>query len=189
MSRLPFLRPDDLDERGRVLWERYIAERGDRLIGESGGLIGPFNAFLFSPTITEPYSHTGDLLREETVIDRSLLELAITVVLGHWRAEFAFAGHVAMAVENGLDPAIVDDIVVGAEPRLDDDQRAIYQAATQLVATGRLDDDVYGRAATLLGDRGMVELVVAVSFYTSVAFTLNSFEVGPIPGLDRYWPD
>ncbi|MCP4228147.1 MAG: hypothetical protein GY773_32765 [Actinomycetia bacterium] len=93
-----------------------MSVRGEAMIGESGGLIGPFNAFLYSPTITEPIGHTGDLLRSETVIERSLLELAITVVLGHWRAEFAFGGHVAMAVDHGLNQQIIDAIVAGTEP-------------------------------------------------------------------------
>lgn len=160
------------------------------MIGDSGGLVGPFNAFLYSPAITEPIGHTGDLLRSETVIERSLLELAITVVLGHWRAEFAFGGHVAMAVDHGLDRSIIDAIVAGTEPDFgSDDQTVVYTAASQLVGTGRLDDDLYAQATALLGDRGMVEFVVAVSFYSFVAFTLNTFDIGPMPGLDRYWPD
>lgn len=166
-----------------------MSARGEALIGESGGLIGPANAFLHSPTITEPIAHTGDLLRSETVIERDLLELAITVVLGHWRAEFAFGGHVAMAVDHGLDQSIIDAIVAGAEPAFARvDQEIVYAAASQLVETGHLDDDLYAQTTALLGDRGTVELVVAVSFYTFVAFTLNTFDIGPMPGLDRYWP-
>ena len=53
----------------------------------------------------------------------------------------------------------------------------------------RLDDDLYAQSTALLGDRGILDFAVAVSFYSFVAFTLNTFDIGPMPGLDRYWPD
>lgn len=171
------------------MWDQLVAERGSAFVGDEGGLLGPFNAVLYSPAITGPIAATGDLLRAETVLDRRLLELAAVVVLGHWRAEFAFDGHAANAIRYGIDEAVIEAIVAGAEPRLEDeDDFLVHAIARELVRTGHVTDDLYPRVVARLGERAVVELVTAVGFYSFIAFTLNAFDVDPVPGRVRRWP-
>ncbi len=51
MSRLPYLRHDDLDPDGQQVWDsdRRLAAR--LLVNEQGGLAGPFNAFVHAPDV------------------------------------------------------------------------------------------------------------------------------------------
>ena len=46
------------------------------------------------------------------------------------------------------------------------------------LATGRLPAALHARATEALGERGLVELVGVLGYYSLVALTLNAFEIG-----------
>ncbi len=162
--------------------------RGAELVNDSGGLIGPFNAFVHAPGVGRHLSALGGRLRFRTSIERRLSELAIITVGARWKAEFEWWAHAAMAREHGVGGAIVDAIGRGDEPSFEaDDERAIYAAVRQLTTGGRLDPDRYAAAQQLLGDEGMVELVSLCGYYTLISFLLNAFEVPLPPGVTPEW--
>ena len=188
MSRLPYLRYDDLDPAGRQVWDALVGTRGDELVGAQGGLIGPFNAFVHAPGVGRYLSALGAKVRFGTSIDRRLSELAIITVGARWRAEFEWWAHARMAREHGVSEAVVDAIGRGGEPLFDaDDERVVYAAARQIAADGRLDGDRYAAAQRLLGDQGMVELVALCGYYTLISFLLNAFDVPLPPGAEPLW--
>jgi 4-carboxymuconolactone decarboxylase len=49
--------------------------------------------------------------------------------------------------------------------------------ATELLNTNRIGDALYKQGIQAYGERGMVELVGIVGYYTLVAMTLNAFEM------------
>jgi 4-carboxymuconolactone decarboxylase len=181
MSRLPYLRYDDLDPDGQQVWDGVVGSRGSELVNEQGGLVGPFNAFVHAPGVGRRLSSLGGRLRFETSIDRRLSELAIITVGARWKAEFEWWAHARMAREHGVPDAVVDAIGRGEDPPFDaEDERRIYAVASQLTATGQLDQDAYGAAQQLLGDAGLVELVSLCGYYTLISYLLNAFAV-PLP--------
>jgi 4-carboxymuconolactone decarboxylase len=181
MTRLPYLRYDDLDERGREVWDGVTGSRGDGLVNAEGGLIGPFNAFVHAPGVGRHLSALGGRLRFKTSIERRISELAIITVGAAWRAEFEWWAHARMAREHGVSDAVVDAIGRGDEPPFDaEDERVIYEVARELTSTGRLRQDAYEAARRFLGDQGMVELVSLCGYYTLISFLLNAFAV-PLP--------
>lgn len=190
MTRLTSLRNDQLDDRGKTLWDAIAGTRGSSVIDPQGGLAGPFNAWLHAPEVGTAMSKLGSILRFEMSIDRRLIELAIITVGARWQAEFEWFAHAAMAKEHGVTEGVIDAIGEDRIPDFElDDERAVYAVAHQLVRTGRLDDDVYGPAAALLGEQGTVELVTLCGYYTLISFTLNAFEV-PLPaGVSQRWPE
>ena len=165
-----------------------VGSRGSELVNDSGGLIGPFNAFVHAPGVGRHLSGLGGRLRFRTSIERRLSELAIITVGARWKAEFEWWAHAAMAREHGVADAIVDAIGRGAEPPFEaDDERTVYAAARQLTTDGRLDQDLYAAAQRLFGDEGMVELVSLCGYYTLISFLLNAFEVPLPPGVTPAW--
>jgi 4-carboxymuconolactone decarboxylase len=189
MTRLPYLRRDDLDDAGQALWDALVGTRGRTVLGEDGGLIGPFNAWVHAPGAGARLSALGATLRFETSIERRLLELAIIVVAAHWKAEFEWWAHARMAREHGVADAIIAAVGRGDTPSLEaDDERLVYTVARQLVVEGRIDDATFASAVELLGHRGVVELVSLCGYYTLVSFTLNAFAVPLPPGVAAVWP-
>jgi 4-carboxymuconolactone decarboxylase len=190
MSRLPYLRYDELDADGQKVWDGLVGSRGSYLVNEQGGLIGPFNAFVHAPGTGRRLSGLGATLRFETSIERRLSEVAIITVGAFWKAEFEWHAHSRMAREFGVPDAVVDAIGRGEEPPFErDDEAVMYGAARELVTAGRLAPATFEAARTLLGDAGVVELVSLCGYYSLISFLLNSLEV-PLPdGAAPLWDD
>ena len=190
MSRLPYLRHDDLDAGGQAVWDTVVTSRAGWLVNEQGGLMGPFNAFVHAPEMGRNLSSLGRVIRYGTSIERRLTEIAIITVGARWKAEFEWWAHALMAREHGVADAIVDAIGKGEDPPFAaDDERTVYAAARQLAETGQLDQAAYGKAQELLGDAGMVELVSICGYYTLISFLLNAFAVPLPPGATPAWSD
>jgi 4-carboxymuconolactone decarboxylase len=190
MSRLPYLRRDELDATGQHLWDNIVESRGANLVNEHGGLYGPFNALVHAPAVGGPVVELGRILRFETSIERRLSEVAIITVGARWKAEFEWWAHARMAVEHGVPDAVVDAIGRDETPPFEsDDERAVHAVARQLMDTGQVDEVAYGAARDLLGEEGLVELVALCGYYTLVSFLLNTFAV-PLPaGATPMWGD
>ena len=182
------MRRDDLDEAGRQVWDGVVGSRPADLVGENGGLIGPFNAFVHAPGVGRRLSSLGATLRFKTSIERRLSELAIITVAARWKAEFEWFAHSPMAREHGLSEAVVAAIGAGDDPAFEaDDERVVYAVARGLATTGGLDQASYEAARRLLGDEGMVELVSLCGYYTLISYLLNAFEVPLPPGATPMW--
>jgi 4-carboxymuconolactone decarboxylase len=186
VSRLPYLRRDDLDPDGQRLWDSIVDSRGaeltrDELINAEGGLNGPFNAVMHAQGVGRRLGTLGRVLRFETSIERRLSEVAIITVGARWKAEFEWWAHARMAHDHGVADTVIEAIRRGEEPSFEaDDERVVYTVARQLAETGRIQQDAYDAARQLLGDTGLVELVSLCGYYTLISFLLNAFEV-PLP--------
>jgi 4-carboxymuconolactone decarboxylase len=179
---------DQLDADGQALFDTFTETRGAQLVGPDGGLLGPFNPWVIASDIGRRLADVGGALRFKTSIDRRLIEVAIITTGARWKAEFEWWAHARMAREFGVTDEVIDAIARGeAPPFPNDDERVVHAIATQLGANGRIDDATYDAGRTLLGDRGMVELVALCGYYTLVSFTLNAFDV-PLPaGVPSTW--
>jgi len=189
MSRLPYLRRDDLDADRQEVWDSVVGSRGDQLINGQGGLAGPFNAFVQAPDVGRHLTALGRVLRFETSIERRLSEVAIITVGAAWKAEFEWWAHAQMARKQGVPDAVVDAIGRGEEPPFEAaDERTVYSVARQLSGSGQVDQKTYDAAQRLLGDAGLVELVSLCGYYTLISFLLNAFTVPLPPGAAPMWP-
>jgi len=189
VSRLPYLRRDNIDPQRQEVWDSLVDSRGTNLVNEQGGLIGPFNAFVHAPAVGQHLTALGKTLRYGTSIERRLLEVAIITVGAHWKAEFEWWAHARMARRHGVTDAVIDAIARGEDPPFEDgEERTIYLAARQLTETSRLSDDLYNSVHAILGDTGTVELVTLCGYYTLISFLLNAFEVPLPPEATPTWP-
>jgi 4-carboxymuconolactone decarboxylase len=190
MSRIPYVRRDELGPEGQRLWDSIVNGRGDQVLTADGALAGPFNAFVTAPDAGRRLSALGATLRSAPTIERRLSEVAIITIGARWRAEFEWWAHARMAREHGVAGAVVDAIGRGEDPPFEaDDERAVYLVARQLGDVGRVDQETYDAAHRLLGDAGMVELVSLCGYYTLVSFLLNAFTVPLPPDALPMWAD
>ena len=188
MTRIPYVRREELGPEGQRLWDSIVGSRGSSVVTADGGLAGPFNAFVTAPGAGQRLSSLGATLRFETSIDRRLSEVAIITIGARWRAEFEWWAHARMARENGVPDAVVEAIGRGENPPFEaDDERAVYMVARQLGESGRLGEETFGAAHRILGDAGMVELVSLCGYYTLVSFLLNAFAVPLPPDAAPMW--
>src|SRR5690606_34508286 len=94
--RLAHLRPEELDEEQRALYDALTADtRVDRTLtmrvsmtDEAGRLQGPFNAMLHQPRIGDALQELSRRLRFDGVLTKRTREIVILVVAASQRSEF-----------------------------------------------------------------------------------------------------
>ena len=147
--------------------------------GRRGKVPAPMIAWLRNPELARRGQKLGELLRFETTLEPALSELAILVCGRHWTSHHEWTAHKKIALAVGLDPRIVDDIAAAKVPAVANvGEEIVYQVSSVLLAKTRLDEKLYQRGIEVLGEKGMVELVAILGYYSLVALTLNAFEIG-----------
>ncbi len=184
--RLPALTEDNLDEPQRALLASMRA-------GPRGGRVklgGPFGVYMHAPQYGELTQQLGAFVRFKTSIPPRLSEFAILCIGRFWRAQYEWHAHAPIAETEGVKAATIRDIKAGRAPRTAaKDERAIWDFVEELHKRHRVSDRNYKRAHDVLGDRGMVELVGILGYYTTVSMVLNVFNV-PLPeGASPYFPE
>ena len=146
--------------------------------GPRGGLRGPFEAWLRSPGLADPAQRVGAYCRYGSSIPSDLNEMAILMTGKHWKAQFEFWAHARLALQAGLEPAIIEAIRTGTRPPFTrDSERIVYDFVSEYLATHRVSDETYRRAVDTFGENGVVDIVGVVGYYGMVSMTLNVFEV------------
>ena len=145
------------------------------------GLRGPFNALLHAPELADLVQRVGAYVRFSSSLPAQLNELAILIAGRHWTAQYEFYAHRKLALAAGLAPAIADAVAEGRRPEgMSGDTAAVYDFASELVGTGQVSDAHYAAVQERWGERGVIDLVGAVGYYSMVSMVLNTARV-PLP--------
>ncbi|MEV0163592.1 carboxymuconolactone decarboxylase family protein [Nonomuraea fuscirosea] len=174
-ARLRRALPHDLDAETRTLYDKITSgPRGGFMVDGEGGLTGPFNAMLLSPTVGDPLQELGAALRYRSTLTGRARELAILVVAGHQDSAFEQAAHEPIARRLGFTEEQVRALRDGSPLTLPDPgEAAVLAVARALVTKGDLDDGEYAA----LGERELFELTTLVGYYTTLALQLRVFRV------------
>ena len=177
MSRVPPLDPAKLTaEQQRV---------AAAISGARKTVRGPFTIWLRNPTLAEHANAFGVALRDSKILDRRLFELTVITVCRAWSVQYAWSSHAPAAEAAGIPPEVVAAIRDNRKPELKrDDERVVYDVATELMQTKELSRATYDRAIAQFGIEGTVDLISTVGYYAMVGIFLKSFDV-PTPTGDR----
>ena len=145
------------------------------------GLRGPFNALLRSPELCDLVQRVGAFVRYKSAIPSRLNEMAIIMAGRKWTAQYEFYAHRRLAIEAGLKSEITDAIAKNERPAsMAEDEATVYDFVSELLATGQVSDGAFKRVKDAFGERGVIDLVGAVGYYSLVSMTLNVARV-PLP--------
>ena len=176
----------DLNLRGNrfapLTWETLNADQktmvNELLAGSRTSLNGPFNVLLRSPDMGNITQKLGEYLRFRTTVPRRLNEMAIIMTAGAWTSQYEWYAHKTLALEAGLSASVVDDIQAGRRPTgMKPDETVIYDFCTELRTKHRVSDATFASAKSLLGERGVVDLIGVMGYYDIISMVLN---------VDRY---
>ena len=170
-NRFKPLKYDEMTPAQKTMVEHLIA-------GPRGGVNGPFNVLLRSPEMGDLGQQFGASTRFATTVPRRLYELAIIITARHWTSQFEWTAHHRGALQAGIAPAIADAIAEGRRPAaMARDEEAVYNFATELLQTKQVSDATFAAAKSVLSERGVVELINVMGWYSTVSMLLN---------VDRY---
>jgi len=164
---MPAIPPEEMTAAQRAAADEITA-------GRRGGVVGPFIAALRSPECMCRLQHFGAYLRYDSNIDPRLREMVILLTARHFRQDFEWLTHEAPARDAGVPPATIDAIRMGTvPPALAADEAVIVELCAVLLADGRVPDMLYARALGVLGEPGLIDVVCAVGYYTTLALIMN----------------
>jgi 4-carboxymuconolactone decarboxylase len=145
------------------------------LDGQRGAMQGPYNVLLRSPEMGNLAQQFGAHMRFQSSLPLALNELAILMIARDWTAQFVWWVHRRIAQEAGLPPALIDAIAKGLSvpEDLTPDVKAVHQFCFELIRHRQVSDATYANAVTLFGERGVVDLMGTLSYYTLVSMALN----------------
>jgi 4-carboxymuconolactone decarboxylase len=150
----------------------------DLLGGTRTSLNGPFNVLLRSPEMGNHAQKLGEYVRFKTSVPRRLNEMAILMTARFWFSQYEWYAHEKLALDAGLDPAVIDAIRAGRRPvSMRPDETVVYDFCTELRERRRVSDRSFSAAVDLLGEKGVVDLIANMAYYDLVSMVLN---------VDRY---
>ncbi|HXZ85901.1 MAG TPA: carboxymuconolactone decarboxylase family protein [Myxococcota bacterium] len=185
MSRLEPKKRDELTPEQRERYDEVAKLRPPRPDGQIGG---PFDPWIRSPELSRRAMGLGTFLWERTTLERRLIELAILVTGRAWRSNVEWVAHARYAREFGVAQETIDDVFAQRRPeRAPADELLVYDVSRALHETRDLAPALYAEAVARFGERGLVELIAVLGFYTFVSMTLNAFDV-PAPVAEQPFP-
>ncbi len=176
--RFPALSREQMTDTQQRVYDAIVA-------GPRGGARGPFNALLRSPELADRVQRVGEYLRFNTSLPARLNEFAILINARFWESKYEFYAHRILALKAGLAAAIAD--AVGGNRRPEDmkpDEEVVYDFCASLHRQHAVDDAVFTRAVTALGEPGVIDLIGVSGYYTLVSMVLNVAEV-PLPAGEK----
>ena len=183
-GRLPLLRPADLTPEQLALHQylrdtKINTKKADfQAELPDGRLLGPFNAFLYSPQLGRGFLNWIDAESQHTSLSAPLRQLVSLTVATAWHAAYELYAHSAMGLSAGLSPATIDAIKGGREPAdLAVPEAAAYRFTHALVTRQQVPDNLYQQAVAAFGPTGVVELVHLIGHYLVTSALLNAFTV------------
>ena len=164
MARVPYVSRDELDGDGQAIYDRIREDRGAADVGLQ------FRALLHSPDAAGYLTSMGATLRFKSAMPEDLKELAIILVAREWDSGIEWTGHAVAAARAGISDAAIEGIRTGGAPGcLDGQQADIARFVQQMIREKDVSDENFEAVRGFLGDRGVVDLTMTVSYYTALA--------------------
>jgi 4-carboxymuconolactone decarboxylase len=156
--------------------------------GPRGSVRGPFAVLLRSPELADRVQKLGEHLRFHSTLPARINEFAILINARFWGSKYEWYAHRPLALKGGLAESIADDVANGRRPAgMKDDEALVFDFCSVLHRQHFVDDALFTRAVSVLGEQGVVDLIGVSGYYTLVSMVLNVAEV-PLPaGVVSPW--
>jgi 4-carboxymuconolactone decarboxylase len=175
--RLEKLSYERLSPEQKRVWDEVVA-------GPRKKMHGPFFAWLHSPELLSRGQNLGLYARFHSSLPPRLSELCILIMSAHWKCAGEWIDHHPIAREHGIDAEALENLRLG-RPALFKraDEVAMYEFARELLDTHEVSDATYGKARSVLGERGLLDVVAVLGYYSTIAMTMKAFAMLPEPGV------
>lgn len=189
-GRLPLIDPATLTDAQREIFDLMMSTlvpwaeaAGFQSTTDDGRLIGPFNAFLFAPTVCTRFLQLFSLftVENQTSLPVRLQEVVMLTVGAVWHADYGLYAHTAVARHAGLSEAAIATLAAGGEPEdLSANEKTAHRLARQLSTTHHVDERLYREAEKAFGAQGVLEITVLIGSFQTTCAVINVFDT-PVP--------
>jgi 4-carboxymuconolactone decarboxylase len=167
--RFPLLRRDELDSRGREIFDRLVG--ADQQAAPRGPVGMTFN----SPELAEPVQQLNSALRERVVLGTRLSEIVIATTGREMNSQYQWIVHGAAAERAGAGQEVLSAIRDDRDlAGLDDRDAAAIAFTREVLREGAVRPETFQAAVNLFGRRGTVEIAALIGDYLMVTTIYNA---------------
>jgi 4-carboxymuconolactone decarboxylase len=175
--RLEKLSYEQLSAEQRKVWDEVVA-------GPRKKMHGPFFIWLHSAELLSRGQNLGLYARFHSSLPPRLSELCILIMSSHWKCAGEWIDHHPIALEQGVDAEALENLRHGRPATFKQDDEAImYAFAQELLNVHEVSDATYAKAHSILGERGVLDVVAILGYYSMIAMSMKAFAMVPEPGV------
>jgi 4-carboxymuconolactone decarboxylase len=170
-NRMPLITREELNELGQRLYDEALADPRSIV-----GLQGPGGIRLGSPRLTELSRPVNRFLRYGAGLDRRLAELAILASARETDQRFEWHAHEAIALKEGLEPAIID-VIRYRRPLsgMGEKEATLITLAREAIGKHEVRPETFADALRLFGKEDLILYVTLMGEYAATGFLLHTF--------------
>jgi 4-carboxymuconolactone decarboxylase len=174
-DRMPPLRTDEMDETQKAAAAELAA-------GPRGGVKGPFIPLLRSPELMNRLQKVGEYLRFQSALETRINEFVMLITSRHWTQQFEWFVHTPLALKAGIRQEVLDALAEGRRPAgMAEDEEIAYDLCGELLRNHGVCDTTYRRATARFGERGVIDMVGLVGYFSTVSMIMNVAHTPPQP--------
>jgi 4-carboxymuconolactone decarboxylase len=171
--RLARLSYQQLSPEQKTVWDEVVA-------GPRKKMHGPFFIWLHSPELLTRAEKLGLYARFQSSLPQRLSELCILMMAAHWKASGEWIDHAPIAASLGVDAAALENLRQGRPAGFKQkDEQVTYALAQELLHTRDVSDATYAEAKAVLGERGVLDVVAVLGYYSFIAMSMKAFAMKP----------
>jgi 4-carboxymuconolactone decarboxylase len=180
-DRMPFIPLDKLTPEQQksveLLKAKRLAEAQRRVPGARTGtpfINCPFVVLLRTPVLMNSMLSVTDALETTNSLPQKLIEMTIILTARQLTAQYPWNSHYPLALKAGLKREIADAIAAGRRPEgMAEDEDVVYTFVAELLQNKSLGDPTYERVVGKYGEKGVIDTIGLVGYYSTLAMMMN----------------
>ncbi|GAB3554223.1 carboxymuconolactone decarboxylase [Noviherbaspirillum agri] len=173
-ERMPALPMEAMDEAQKAAAQELIN-------GPRGAVFGPFIPLMRSPELLNRLQKVGEYLRYQSSLETRINEFVMLIVSRQWTQQFEWCMHYPLALKAGMKQEVLDALAEGRRPPgMAQDEEIAYEVCDELERTRGVSDATYRRAVECYGERGVLDMLGLVGYFTTVSMIMNVAHTPPL---------
>jgi alkylhydroperoxidase family enzyme len=172
MARIPYVQKETATGKVKELYDSFEKQF------KVSSVPNVVKALSNSPGLASRVFPLANYFMAESSLNPRYRELAVLILMKRLNCEYGFGRHIEIAERVGLTRAQID--AVGAyqtSPLFTDEEKLILRYADDLTLKAQIDDDLFKKVQTLIGQKDLLELTAATAFWNMMARNLNALQV------------
>lgn len=167
--RFPLLRREELDARGRELFDRVVGAEREAVPR------GPVGMTFMSPELVEPVQQLNGALRETGALDRRIAEIVIATTGREMNSQYQWNVHGGAAERAGAGSAVLEAIRDDGDlASLAERDAAAIRLTRELFREERAQPETFAAAVRHFGERGAAEIAALAGDYLMMTTVYNA---------------
>jgi len=170
MTRVPYATREKMDATGQAIWDDIETSRG--------GVARNYAALLNNPQASAAFIGLGTYARYDNPMDPRIKALAVLTAAREACGHYVWTVNQPAAKDAGLSDDVIAAIREYRAPNgLEPNDAAIVQFMIELLRQHRISDATFEAVRAMVGDAGVVDILVVTGYYHTLAHALNALDV------------